>query len=64
MSMFELLHQMAQFSPRAALSSYNDLSNWSLELAGIKLLTLEKHQTTLINLSEMIWDLGALLEIE
>ena len=53
--MFEHLNCMVQFSPRGwALSSYEDLFNWSLELAGIKLSTLKKHRTMLMKIAEMI----------
>ena len=44
--------------------SYEDLSNWSLELVGIKSSVLKKHRTTLLSMAEMIWELGALLEVE
>ena len=56
---------MAQFTPRGwALSEYQDLSDWSLELANIKLSVLKKHRTTLLNMVEMMCDLGTLLEAE
>ena len=56
---------MAQFAPCGwALSEYEDLSDWSLELANIKLSVLEKHRTTLLNMAEMMHDLGAPLEAE
>ena len=46
---------MVWFSPRGwALSSYKDIFDWSLELASIKLSSLEKHRTMLINMAEMI----------
>ena len=54
---------MARFAPRGwALSAYEDLSDWSLELADIRSSVLEKHHTTLLNMAEMIHELGALLE--
>lgn len=46
------------------MSPYKDLSDWLLELAGIELSALKKYHTTLLNLLEMIWDLGAPLKIE
>ena len=56
---------MAQFAPCGwALSKYEDLSDWSLELANIKLSVLEKHRTTLLNMAEMMHNLDALLEAE
>ena len=56
---------MAQFTPCGwALSEYKDLFDWSLELANIKLSTVEKNRTTLLNMAEMIRDLGALLKAE
>ena len=56
---------MAQFAPCGwALLDYEDLSNWSLELANIKLAALEKHRTTLLNMAEMMRELGAPLEAE
>ena len=56
---------MVRFAPCGwALSVYEDLFDWSLELANIKLSVLEKHHTTLINMAEMIQELGALLEVE
>ena len=56
---------MARFAPHGwALSAYEDLSNWLLELANIRLSVLEKHCTTLLNMAEMIRELGTLLEAE
>ena len=56
---------MAQFTPCGwALPDYKDLSDWLLELANIKLSTLKKHRTTLLNMAEMMHELGALLEAE
>ena len=56
---------MAQFAPCGwALSDYKDLSDWSLELANIKSSALERHRTTLLNMAEMMHQLGALLEAE
>ena len=56
---------MAQFAPRGwALSDYEDLSDWSLELASIKLSALEKHRTTLLNMAKMMCKLGTPLEAE
>ena len=56
---------MARFAPCGwALSAYEDLSNWLLELANIKPSVLEKHRTTLLNMAEMICELGASLEVE
>ena len=56
---------MARFAPHGwALLAYEDLSDWSLELANIRLSVLEKHRTTLLNMAEMICKLGALLEAE
>ena len=46
------------------LSSYEDLSDWSLKLAGIQISTVEKHRTTLLSMAEMIWELGTPLEVE
>ena len=61
----EQLSHMAQFAPCGwALSEYKDLSDWSLELANIKSSMLEKHRTTLLNMTEMMRDLGTLLEAE
>ena len=56
---------MAQFTPHSwALLEYEDLSDWSLKLANIRLSALEKHRTTLLNMAEMMHKLGALLEAE
>ena len=56
---------MARFAPHGwALLAYEDLSDWSLELANIKSSVLEKHCTTLINMAEMIRELGTPLEVE
>ena len=56
---------MARFAPCGwALSAYDDLSDWSLELVNIKSSVLEKHCTTLINMAEIICELGAPLEVE
>ena len=56
---------MVRFAPCGwALSAYEDLSNWSLELADIKSSVLEKHHTTLINMAEMICKVGTPLEVE
>ena len=56
---------MAQFAPHGwALSDYEDLSDWSLELANIKSSALEKLCTTLLNMAEMMHELGAPLEAE
>ena len=46
------------------MSAYEDLSDWLLELAGIKSSVLEKHHTTLLNMAKMIHELGAPLEVE
>ena len=65
MLLFEQLSCMVQFAPCGwALLDYKDLSNWSLELANIKLSALEKHHTTLLNMAEMMHELGAPLEAE
>ena len=56
---------MVKFAPRGwVLSSYEDLSDWLLELANIRSSVLEKHRTTLLNMAEMIRKLGTLLEAE
>ena len=44
--------------------AYEDLSDWSLELAGIKSSTLEKHHTTLLNMADIIQELGTPLEVK
>ena len=54
---------MAQFAPHGwALLDYKDLSDWLLELANIKSSALEKHRTTLLNMAEMMCELGTPLE--
>ena len=56
---------MVKFAPCGwALSSYEDLSDWLLELANIRSSVLERHCTTLLNMAEMIHELGTLLEVE
>ena len=56
---------MAQFAPCSwALLNYEDLSDWSLQLANIKLSALRKHCTTLLNMAKMMHKLGTPLEAE